>query len=143
MNFAFGEVEEKGRGAQSTPTAAGPLKGEGHGWRAGLPSWPSIILLKGKYAVSKKKKKKIKTSQLIIIPMALPGFRTSQVREDKLNPLSPELLSSGELMASALCFHVSRANFLSFLFSLFFFLWGILSVKNMACLYGAPARMKL
>lgn len=58
MNFVFGEVEEKGRGAQSTPTAAGPLKGEGHGWRAGLPSWPSIILLKGKYAVSKKKKKK-------------------------------------------------------------------------------------
>lgn len=68
-----------------------------------------------------KEKKKIKTSQLIIIPMALPGFRTSQVREDKLNPLSPELLSSGELMASVLCFHVSRANFLSFLFSLFFF----------------------
>lgn len=71
----------------------------------------------------KEKKKKIKTSQLIIIPMALPGFRTSQVREDKLNPLSPELLSSGELMASALCFHVSRANFLSFLFSLFFFFY--------------------
>lgn len=60
MNFAFGEVERKGRGIQSTKKDAGPLKGEGHSWRAGLPSWPSIILLKGKYAVSKKKKEERK-----------------------------------------------------------------------------------
>lgn len=57
MNFAFGEVEGKGRGTQSTKKDAGPLKGEGHSWRAGLLAWPSIILLKGKYAVSRKKRK--------------------------------------------------------------------------------------
>lgn len=96
MNFAFGEVEKKGRGIRSTKKDAGPLKGEGHSWRAGLPSWPSIILLKGKYAVSRKGEKKgggggIKMCQLIIIPMASSGFRTSQVREDKSKPL---LLSS-------------------------------------------------
>lgn len=127
MNFAFGEVEGKGRGTQSTKKDAGPLKGEGHSWRAGLPAWPSIILLKGKYAVSRKKEKeggekrgkKLKTSQLIIILMASLGFRTSQVREDKFLPPFPELWCSGEPWR--LCLRVSRANFPSFLFSLFFY----------------------
>jgi len=125
MNFAFGEVEGKGRGIQSTKKDAGPLKGEGHSWRAGLPSWPSIILLKGKYAVSKKRKRgeggELKTSQLIIILMASVGFRTSQVREDRFKPPSAELLSSGEPTASVLCFHLSHANFPSFLFLFFFY----------------------
>lgn len=67
--------------------------------------------------------KKLKTSQLIIILMVSSGFRTSQVREDKFKPPSPELVSSGEPMASVLCFHVSHANFPSFLFSLFFFFY--------------------
>lgn len=125
MNFAFGEVEGKGRGIQSTKKDAGPLKGEGHSWRAGLPPWPSIILLKRQICSQQKEKKRggkksLKTSQLIITPMASVGFRTSQVREDKFQPPFPEL-SSGELTASVLCFHVPHAKFPSFLFRFFFF----------------------
>lgn len=58
MNFAFGEVEGKGRGIQSTKKDAGPLKGEGHSWRAGLPPWPSIILLKRQICSQQKEKKR-------------------------------------------------------------------------------------
>lgn len=126
MNFAFGEVEGKGRGTQSTKKDAGPLKGEGHSWRAGLPAWPSIILLKGKYAVSRKKEKeggekrgkKLKTSQLIIILMASLGFRTSQVREDKFHPL---FLSSGAQVSRGVCASMSPVPTFLPSFSLFFF----------------------
>lgn len=127
MNFAFGEVEKKGRGIRSTKKDAGPLKGEGHSWRAGLPSWPSIILLKGKYAVSRKGEKKGGGGRDKDVPInnysdGLIGIQNLTGQRGQIQTPSPELLSSGEPMVPCCASMSAVPTFLPFLLLFFFFM---------------------
>lgn len=101
---------------------------------------------KGKYGISQKKGqiKSNKVIQLIIILIDSSEFTARPRKVGKGGQRgqtwgAPSWPSpSGESKEPP-----AKFSFSHLLLFFFFFLWGILSVKNMTCLYGAPTGMKL
>ena len=129
----------------SPHTPASQKEGEGLCPSTSSPTPPTSILTKRQIQNQPKKKGQIKSNkvmQLIIILIDSSEFTARPRKVEKGGqrgrtwgaPSCPS--PSGESKEPPAKFSFSHLL-------LFFFLWGILSVKNMTCLYGAPTGMKL